>query len=1084
MSAEYSEDKLVQKTTAEFLHDELGWDVAVAHNTETLGAAGTFGRLTEREVVLTRDLRAALEKLNPGLPPTAYSQAVEMLTTQTAGKSIVAMNCEMHALVRDGVKVSYRDARGAMQNPTLRVIDFETPENNRFLAIRELWIQGAIYRRRPDILGFVNGLPLVFIELKKSTKDVRLAYENNYRDYRDTIPAVFHHNGVVLLSNGIQAKVGSITSKYGHFHEWKRLEEGDAGMVDWQTMLRGLCGKRQLLDLVENFILFDAGGTHGTVKIIARNHQFLGVNRAFAAVQERDVRKGKLGVFWHTQGSGKSYSMVFLTRKIHRKLSKSFTFVIVTDRTELDRQIAQTYAGCGVIGDAPQHRASSGAHLAALLKEGKSHVFTLIQKFNKDETYSTRNDIIVIADEAHRTQYGRLAENMRRSMPNASYFAFTGTPLIDSEEDQLTRRVFGDYVSTYDFKRAVDDQATVPLYYDNRGEKLGIATTDLNDRVASALEGITLDQDETEKLRRELAREYPILTAPERLDRIADDFVAHYSERWQTGKAMIVCLDKITCVKMYELITERWQVATNHYEALVAAAQDEQAQREAEDRAQWMRRTQFRVIVSEEQGEVGKFENWARVENDGFAARGLDRRWSFSITEHREVMKTRDCEEEFKNEDHPFRVAIVCAMWLTGFDVPSLSTLYLDKPMKGHTLMQAIARANRVNEGKNNGLLVDYNGMLASLRAALAKYGMGGHGGSGGDGKLPEPDIAALLRTYVEALDAAVAHVDACGFQLRKLIEAKGFDKLALLDKDKADSAVNAVCQTDQTRAEFEIRARDVFKKKRALAGSEEVLRPHRPKFNAIEAIYSQLQDNREAADITHVIVRLYGVVGDHIRVTLDGPAGADRGKLFDISAIDFERLRKEFEKSKTKNRAVQDIKGGIERKLRKMIDQNPLRIDLYAQYMKIIEAYNRETDRATIEQTFQALLAFLGELGTEEQRVVREGLSEEQAAVFDLLVRSKGNLPKASRERVKRVAGALLGTVKEKLAQLHDWRSMGQTQAIVKTLIHDFLYDEKTGLPEEFEPEEIEALSNVVFLHVHSQYRSATDHPYVASAA
>jgi type I restriction enzyme R subunit len=373
-----------------------------------------------------------------------------------------------------------------------------------------------------------------------------------------------------MLSNGIVGKVGSITSRYSHFQEWKRLEEEEIGKVDYQTMLMGMCRKDNFLDMIENFIFFD-DSSGKTIKILARNHQFLGVNRAFTAVQQREVREGKLGVFWHTQGSGKSYSMAFLTRKAHRQLPGNFTFVIVTDRQELDNQIVQTFAGVGAVKET-NTQAASGEKLAQLLKDNYRYVFTLIHKFNKPgEIYSLRPDIIVISDEAHRTQYGKLAENMRSSLPNASFIGFTGTPLMESEEDQLTRRVFGGYVSTYDFQRAVEDGATVPLYYDNRGEELYYddkgtqrqvaADEELNQRLAAAIEQFDLDAEQEEAVRRRLGGEYLILTAEKRLDRIAQDLVTHYTQRWQTGKAMLVCLDKITAVRMHGLIDKYWKQA-------------------------------------------------------------------------------------------------------------------------------------------------------------------------------------------------------------------------------------------------------------------------------------------------------------------------------------------------------------------------------------------------------------------------------------------------------------------------------------------------------------------------------------------
>jgi len=661
MSYEYSEDRLVQKTTAEYMEQELGWKSVYAYNTEVLGERGSLGRMHEGEVVLTRYLLEKLVELNPGHPDEAYQQAIDQLTSTSASKDLIKSNREMYKLVRDGVRVSYKAADGTKRSPRLRVIDFNEPKNNQFMTVRELWVKGMPYRKRPDIIGFVNGIPLLFIELKAHYKNVKVAYDDNLSDYLDTIPHLFHHNAMCMLSNGDEARVGTMVSPFDYFHQWKRLEEEEVGVVDWQTMLRALCDKRRFLDLVENFILFDDSTSGGTIKAMAANHQFMGVNRAFASVQEREVRNGKLGVFWHTQGSGKSYSMVFLSRKVHRKLHGSFTFVILTDRVELDDQIAKTFAGCGAVPDTKAVHAADGNHLRELLKEDHRYIFTLIHKFNKDdeEPYTDRKDVIVIADEAHRTQYGRLAENMRHVLPNASYIAFTGTPLMKTAEDQLTREIFGDYVSKYDFKRAVEDGATVPLYYDNRGEKLDIATSDINERIAEELHKHELDQDQEERLRRDLSRDYHILTAGERLDRIARDAVAHYSKRWETGKAMLVTIDKITAVRMYDLITDYWskeitrqeeylqgfEAETKSLETKLAAKNEDTRVRvmavhqdkidAAHKKLEWLQKTEICVVVSEEQNEVKKF-----------------RAWDLDIVPHRTRMKDRDLGEEFKKPDN------------------------------------------------------------------------------------------------------------------------------------------------------------------------------------------------------------------------------------------------------------------------------------------------------------------------------------------------------------------------------------------------------------------------------------------------
>ncbi len=726
MSAEYSEDKLVQETYADYFEQSLGWQSIFAYNDETLGPTGTLGRTSQTETLLLRPLRAALERLNPGHPATAYDQAIESVTSYNPSTPLLKINQSKHQLLRDGIPVKYDDpTSGDPLEPRLKVIDFDQPDQNEFLIVRELWIQGPYKRCRPDILGFVNGIPLLFIELKRTDKKLQTAYDQNLTNYKQYIPELFHHNAFCILSNGDRARVGTFASPYAFFNEWKRLDEDEVGRVDFETMLMGICDKRNFLDLVENFILFDDSSGE-LVKILARNHQFLGVNRVIQRIQERRTLRDsedpkvqeaikRLGVFWHTQGSGKSYSMVFLTEKVHRKIG-GYSFLIVTDRQELDRQIAETYVGTGAVqataGKQLPNQATSGESLKTLLQGNQRYVFSLIHKFNQDIAdndpvgYSDRDNIIVISDEAHRTQYGKLAVNMRKALPNAAFIGFTGTPLMESEEDQKTREVFGDYVSVYDFQRAIEDEATVPLYYDNRGEKLEITTDEVNERVAEKLEEHDLSEADEARLMRRLGGDYAVITAQERLEHIAQDLVKHFCDRWQTGKAMLVCIDKITTVKMHALIDQYWKQEIKAQEKLVRKATDEQDKQDQQRKLDWLKETEYHVVISKAADEVKVFRDH-----------------ELDIVPHRQVMEQRDLETEFRKDDHPFRLAIVCAMWLTGFDVPSLATLYMDKAMRGHTLMQTIARANRVSEGKNNGLLVDYSGILKSFRAALAKYG-------------------------------------------------------------------------------------------------------------------------------------------------------------------------------------------------------------------------------------------------------------------------------------------------------------------------------------------------------------------------
>ena len=1052
-----TEDTLVQQTTSNYLHDSLGWDTLYAYNNEDFGAGSLLGRQSDREVVLTRDLRAALVKFNSGLPEGAYQEAIRQLTEINASQNITAANREKYDLLRDGVLVSYRNEKNELTRQRLRVFDVEHPTENRFLCVRELWIRGDIYRRRADIIGFVNGIPLVFMECKNIHKDLRRAYDDNLSDYRDTIPHILHHNAFIILANGDKAKLGSITSQYEHFQEWKRLNECEPGVVDMETLLKGVCNKANFLDLLENFIVFDESSGK-TAKIIAKNHQYLGVNNAIKSLQDREARHGKLGVFWHTQGSGKSYSMVFFTRKVHRKIGGNYTFLICTDRDDLDTQIYKTFAGCGVVdNDKDPCRASSSENLRALIGQQKGHIFTLIQKFNQDVDpklgWSQRDDIVVISDEAHRTQYGRLALNMRNALPRASYLGFTGTPLFKG--DEITRRVFGDYVSTYDFQRAVADGATVPLFYDARGDKLGIATTDLNVKIADAIEKAEIDDvNVAQRLEAELKREYHIITAQKRLEQVAKDFVQHYSTSWESGKAMIICIDKVTCVRLFNLIAPLWQERIHELEAELPGVKDEQELQFRQRQLSWMRSTLAAVVVSEEQGEVKRFQDW-----------GLD------IKPHRQLLKegfelpdgTRiDVESAFKRGEHPFRIAIVCAMWLTGFDVPSLANLYLDKPLKAHTLMQAIARANRVNEGKENGLIVDYCGILKNLRKALATFaGQNdtGHGGSGGEVDPTRPE-EELLDGLKEAIAFVRSFLSDRGASLDDIKTLTGFARNAAIVRAK-----EAANENDETRKRFEVMCREVFNKFRACITMDGV-NEHRHDRDAINIIYKSLQDDRDQADISGIIRALHRVVEEAITTRNTGDGSS---VVYDISKIDFERLRQEFEHSPAKNTTVQNLKTVIEQRLRRLIAQNPLRTNFQAHYEEIIHEYNQEKDRVTIEHTFEQLLRFIEELDGEESRAIREGLDVESVAVYDLL--KKPDLSPKEIARIKQIAVELLATLKAEKLRVNQWRDKEATRDAVRATIFDFLYSDKTGLPEVYTKDEVRDRSQEVFRHVFYAY-------------
>ena len=1083
--SDYSEDLLIQAPTAELLGNQLGWQTVFAQDDEDFGPNSLLGRSNDAEVVLSREVLAALKRLNPGLPPEAYSQALAQVLQDDISKTLVALNEEKYKLLRDGVPVNYRETSGRLVDKRLRLIDFDRPDNNRYLAVREMWVRGRLWLRRPDVIGYVNGLPLVFIELKRFEVHIDSAYKKNYSDYLDTIPHLFHWNALVVISNGHDAQYASITSTREHFYRWKRLDEDDPEPSKDQPLLpillNGMLDKARLLDIVENFVLFDAsdGGVH---KIVARNHQYLGVNRVIARLTTGDptikaeVTAGQLGVFWHTQGSGKSYSMLFLTEKIHRKLSGSYTFVVITDRNELDDQIVSTYTNAGR-ANSKTDQATSGDALRSMLRDqNRRYVFGLIQKYRQvvKEAYSERDDIIVISDEAHRTQYGRLALNMRKGLPQAKFLGFTGTPLIDAGEKQLTRQVFGDYVSIYDFQRAVADGATLPLFYENRGEKLRIVDPTVSARIAAhigaARQAARLadpwTDDKEEKLYRELARDYPILTSPTRLEKVAQDFVDHFHQRWRVvdtggGKAMVVCLDKISCVKMHDLITAKWQEKTTQLETAVATEEMLFASRgkafpklllQRREHVAWMKATECCVVVSQEQGEVGEFAKWRNFRDE-----------PLDIRPHRKKMVERNLEQEFKQAANPFRIAIVCAMWLTGFDVKSLATLYLDRPMQGHSLMQAIARVNRVGGGKKHGLIIDYNGMLKSLRKALATFAQGDRAGTGkGEGEQDTVrDDSEALAEYRQSLLAARDFLSDLGFDLDTLIAASGFDK-----QRQILVAVNLLCESDERRKTYQVIVEDVQARHRGLF-------PHAGLFefdtieSAINAIYNKLRDARETPDVSALLQDLYSVVDTALRADAEPTRPANQsGPRYDLSRIDFTRLRAEFEKSPFKNVIALNLKEKIEERLAMMLARNPTRVDLYERYQAIVQEYNQDKDAAEIQKVMEKLFATWDTLDVEERRYIREGLdNEDQLAVFDLL--QKDTLTKGDRDAIKKVAIELLNKLTSGKLQIDHWREKATAQAQVKAEIIKHLFANLP--PGAYDAGEIDLKANAVFAHLYT---------------
>jgi type I restriction enzyme, R subunit len=1040
----YSEQELIELPAIEMLK-KLGWGHINALH-ETLGPSGTLGRDNQSEVILQSRLRNAFHRLNPALPPEAYNLAFEELTRDRSRVSMPAANREIYQLLRNGIKVHLPDPEGGGEKvETVRLMDWDNHTNNDFLLVSQFWLMGEMYKKRADLVGFVNGIPLLFVELKASHKQIQTAFTCNLTDYKDTVPQLFWFNAFIILSNGSEAKVGSITSDWGHFNDWKKINsEGEEGVISLETVLRGTCDPIRFLDILENFLLFmEVRG--GIVKVVPKNHQYLGVENAMDALQEIKKRKGRLGVFWHTQGSGKSISMIFFSQKVLRKIPGNWTFVVVTDRQELDDQIYKTFASAGAITEG-HCQAESSKDLRRLLTEDHRFVFTLIHKFRTEDgsphpILSQRDDIIVITDEAHRSQYDTLALNMRNALPNASFLAFTGTPLIVGE--QKTREVFGAYVSIYNFKQSVDDGATVPLYYENRIPELQLKDeTAFKEGMDRLLEEAELDEAQEKKLEREFSREYHLITRDDRLEKIADDIVEHFTERGQRGKGMVVSIDKATAVKMYDKVRKYWNKKMERLAKQMGKL--EGTERESmRDKLAYMWETDMAVVVSSSQNEAPEMKK-----------KGVD------ILPHRQRMVKEDLDTKFKDPDDKFRLVFVCAMWMTGFDVPSCSTIYLDKPMRNHTLMQAIARANRVFKDKVNGLIVDYVGVFRNLQRALAIYGSDSGGGVK-PGEEPVKEKAELVAMLKTAITQTVQFLTEAGVEVKQIIAAKGFERVKLLDE-----AVDKLLVNDTTKKRFINLSNTVSRIFKAILPDPEA-NEFVPVCSLFRAIQWKIEALQPEADVSKVMEKVEGLLDESITakgyIIREPVVPYGKKKLVDLTKIDFKALKREFGKERRRIE-IEKLRGAINATLEKMVRLNKTRVDYLEKFQRMIDEYNQGA--ANLEEFFDRLMKFARELQEEDKRGVSEGLSEEELAVFDLITKPEMKITKKEEGQVKKVARELLDRLKREKLVL-DWRKTQATRAAVRVAVEDKL-DE---LPEVFTREIYTQKCNVVYQHIFESY-------------
>ncbi len=1057
----YSEENLIEKPSISLL-ENLGWKAANCYD-EFASGSSNLGRQTASEVVLVSRLLPALQKLNPRIPPEALGIAVSELIRDRGRMSLAAANREVYGLLKNGIKISFGSAKKEKVTETVHLIDWSNPHNYDFFLASQFWIAGDMYTRRADLVGFVNGIPFLFMELKATHKALKSAYDDNFTDYKTAIPQIFWYNGFVILSNGSKSRIGSLTALWEHFSEWKRINsEGEKGVVSLETMLRGICEPSRLLDLIENFSIFmEARG--GYIKLTAKNHQYLGVNNTLEALKNIGDNQGRLGVFWHTQGSGKSVSMVYFAQKVLRKLPGNWTFLIVTDRDELDKQIYKNFADSHATTEV-ECQAESGAHLQQLLKEDHRYIFTLIQKFHTEKgqgypVISERSDIIVITDEAHRSQYDIFAMNMRSALPNAAFIGFTGTPLMIEEK---TRQVFGDYVSVYNFQQSIEDGATVPLFYENRIPELQITNPRLNTDMATILENAELDERQEKKFEREFAREYHLITRDDRLDRIAEDIVSHHMGRdfsgtYGPGKAKVISIDKATAVKLYDKVQKYWAKYLKNLEGMLDTS-DIFVKSMLETRIKYMKGTETAVVVSQSQNEIAELKS-----------KGAD------IVPHRKKMVKEDLAKRFKDENDKLRIVFVCAMWMTGFDVPCCSTIYLDKPMRNHTLMQTIARANRVFPEKVNGLIVDYIGVFRDLQKALAIYAP-----TPESGERPIKDKAQLIAMLDQAINEAKAFLTEHGVEVEKIIKAEGFEKVAQINgavkaivlhdsksyEGALDDTIDKVLINDESKQKYLQLALNVNRIFRAIK-PDPVLFDYLPIYTLIVRLADKIRSLISPADIAKVMQQVENLLDESIGIA--GYVIHDRGdtgkkeNVVDLSKIDFKMLRKQFEGGR-KRIEIERLKGALNSKLQKMVRINRTRMDFMQKFQDMIEDYNSGSTSADV--FFDQLIEFTQGLNQEDKRAISENLSEEELTIFDLLTRPKIKLTKIETQQVKSVAKELLSKLKKEMLVL-DWRKKQQTRAAVKLTIEKML----DQLPEVYTPKKYIQKCGVVYQHIFESY-------------
>jgi type I restriction enzyme R subunit len=997
--------------------DELGYSIASGPDLAP-GEAGAE-RDSYRDVVLAGQFRDAIDRLNPYIPQETRDEACRKVLL-TESPSLVANNRKFHQRLRDGVEVEYRRDDGSIAGDRVRLIDFDEPANNDWFAVTQFTIVEGPHNRRPDIVVFVNGLPLAVLELKNAAIEDATIWDafQQLQTYKLQIPSLFQFNELLIVSDGLEARIGSLTANQEWFKVWRNVDgEKDApkSILELEVMIRGVFQKRRFLKMLRHFVVFEEDTDSDRVhKIIGGYHQFHAVQNAVEATVTASRPGGdrRCGVVWHTQGSGKSFSMLFYAGQIilHPDMNNP-TLVVLTDRNDLDDQLFGQFQRCHELLRQEPVQATDREHLRKLLKVVSGGVvFTTIQKFMPDEKgekmplLSDRPNIVVIADEAHRSQYDLidgLARNMRDALPNAAFIGFTGTPI--EQNDANTRAVFGDYVSVYDIQQAVIDKATVPIYYESRIAKLSLNEAELP-KVDSEFEEITEGEetDRKEKLKSKWAALEALVGNEKRIGLIASDLVDHFERRLEAmdGKAMIVCMSRRICVDLHN--------ALNKLRPDWASAPDDDIEAEKK------KSTVVKIIMT---GSASDLADWQQH------IRNKPRRKALA--------------SRFKDTGDPFRIVIVRDMWLTGFDAPCLHTMYVDKPMKGHGLMQAIARVNRVYKDKPGGLIVDYLGLADQLKQALATYTS-----SGGAGK-PSVDIAEAVAVLLEKYETCCDLMH--GFDWSQWMSGTPAERLGLLPAGQEH-----VLQQEDGKARFTKSVTDLSRAFALCAADDTAitLRDDIAFFQAIQAgLVKRTTGRTSPGDLDHAVRQLVSkaISADDEIIDVFTAAGIKRP---DISILSDQFLA-EVRGLKHKNVAAELLARLLKDEIKIRGQRNVVQSRAFtAMLQKTLNAYHNRA--IATQEVIDELIQLAKQIKAAQRRGEDLGLNDDEICFYDALAANESAVIAMGNDELKVIAAELVTSVRKSVTI--DWTVRESARAKIRIMIRRIL--KKHGYPPDLEAE------------------------------